>query len=54
MKIGPKICLSKELEISNYKSAFTSYSIVNEGDEQVFMGNSRMSPMIGNGIFSLS
>ena len=30
-------------------SAFTSYTMVKEGEEQVFMGNSRSSPMIGKG-----
>ena len=40
--------------ICENKSAFTFYNTVNEGDEQVFMVYSRMSPMIGNGIFSLS
>ena len=30
-------------------SAFTSYTMVKEGEEQVFMGDSRSSPMIGKG-----
>ena len=30
-------------------SAFTSYTTVKEGKEQVFMGNLRSSPMIGKG-----
>ena len=30
-------------------SAFTSYTMVKEGEEQVFMGDSRWSPMIGKG-----
>ncbi|RVX23520.1 hypothetical protein CK203_000859 [Vitis vinifera] len=29
------------------KSAFTSYTTIKEGDEQVFMGDSRSTPMIG-------
>ncbi|KAL6328606.1 hypothetical protein AAG906_003291 [Vitis piasezkii] len=40
--------------ICENKSAFTSYSTIKEGEEQVFMGDSRMSLMIGNEIFSLS
>ena len=30
-------------------SAFTSYTMVKEGEEQVFMSNSRSSPMIDKG-----
>ena len=30
-------------------SAFTSYTMVKEGEEQVFMSNSRSSLMIGKG-----
>ena len=31
------------------RSAFTSYTIVKEGDEQVFMSDSRSTPVIGKG-----
>ena len=31
------------------RSAFNSYTTVNEGEEQVFMGDSRSSPVIGKG-----
>ena len=34
-------------------SAFTSFTILKEGEEQVFMGNSRSSPMINKGKFLL-
>ena len=32
--------------ICSNRSAFTSYTMVNKGDEQVFMGDSRFSPII--------
>ena len=35
--------------ICGNRSAFTSYTMVKEGEEQVFMGDSRSSPMIGKG-----
>ena len=35
--------------ICGNESAFTSYTTVKEGEEQVFMGDSRSSPMIGKG-----
>ena len=35
--------------ISGNRSAFTFYTPVREGEEQVFMGDSRPSPMIGKG-----
>ncbi|RVW75588.1 hypothetical protein CK203_056443 [Vitis vinifera] len=31
------------------KSAFTSYTTVKEGEEQVFLGDSRSTPVIGKG-----
>ena len=31
------------------RSAFTSYTTIKEGDEQVFMGDSRSTPVIGKG-----
>ncbi|WKA12862.1 hypothetical protein VitviT2T_030212 [Vitis vinifera] len=31
------------------RSAFTSYTTIKEGDEQVFMGDSRSTTMIGKG-----
>ncbi|RVW57558.1 hypothetical protein CK203_093086 [Vitis vinifera] len=31
------------------RSAFTSYTTVKEGDEQVFMGDSKSTPVIGKG-----
>ena len=31
------------------RSAFTSYTTIKEGDEQVFMGNSISTPVIGKG-----
>ena len=31
------------------KSAFTSYTTVKEGDEQIFMGDFRSTPVIGKG-----
>ena len=34
------------------KSAFTSYTTMKEGEEQVFMGDSISSPMIAKGKFS--
>ena len=33
--------------ICGNRSAFTSYTTIKEGDEQVFMGDSRSTPMIG-------
>ena len=35
--------------ICGNRSAFTSYTMVKEGEEQVFMGDSRSSPVIGKG-----
>ena len=35
--------------ICGNRSAFTSYTTVKEGDEQVFMGDSRSTPVIGKG-----
>ena len=35
--------------ICGNKSAFTSYTTLKEGDEQVFMGDSRSTPVIGKG-----
>ena len=35
--------------ICGNRSAFTSYTTVKEIEEQVFMGNSRFTPMIGKG-----
>ncbi|RVW88616.1 hypothetical protein CK203_033048 [Vitis vinifera] len=35
--------------ICGNRSAFTSYTIVKEGEEQVFMGDSRSTPVIGKG-----
>ena len=35
--------------ICGNRSAFTSYTTVKEGDEQVFMGDSRSIPVIGKG-----
>ena len=37
------------IHIYGNRSAFTSYTIVKEGDEQVFMGDSRSIPVIGKG-----
>ena len=31
------------------RSAFTSYTTVKEGEKQVFMGDSRFTPVIGKG-----
>ena len=36
-------------QICGNRSAFTSYTMVKEGEEQVFMSDSRSSPMIGKG-----
>ena len=36
-------------QICSNRNAFTSYTMVKEGDEQVFMGNSRSSSVIGKG-----
>lgn len=36
------------------KSVFTSYNIVKESKEQIFMDNSRPSPMIAKAKFSLN
>ena len=35
--------------ICGYRSAFISYTMVKEGEEQVFMGDLRSSPVIGKG-----
>ncbi|RVW63619.1 hypothetical protein CK203_057422 [Vitis vinifera] len=35
--------------ICGNKSAFTSYTTVKEGEEQVFLGDSRSTPVIGKG-----
>ena len=35
--------------ICGNRSAFTSYTTVNEGEEQVFMSDSRSTPVIGKG-----
>ena len=35
--------------ICGNRSAFTSYTTVDEGEKQVFMGDSRSTPMIGKG-----
>lgn len=35
--------------ICGNRSAFTSYTTVKEGNEQVFMGDSRSTPVIGKG-----
>ncbi|RVW54969.1 hypothetical protein CK203_096323 [Vitis vinifera] len=40
--------------ICGNRSAFTSYTTVKEGDEQMFMGDSRSTPVIGTGKFSSS
>ncbi|RVX10095.1 hypothetical protein CK203_012910 [Vitis vinifera] len=37
------------IHIYGNRSAFTSYTIVKEGDEQVFMGDSRSTPVIDKG-----
>ena len=37
------------MHIYGNKSAFTSYTTVKEGDEQVFMGDSRSTLVIGKG-----
>nr|CAN71010.1 hypothetical protein VITISV_002380 [Vitis vinifera] len=35
--------------ICGNRSAFTSYTTLKEGEEQVFMGDSRSTPVIGKG-----
>ena len=35
--------------ICGNRSAFTSYTTIKEGEEQVFMGDSRSTPVIGKG-----
>ena len=42
------------MDICVNKSVFTSYNIVKESKEQIFMDNSRPSPMIAKGKFSLN
>ena len=39
--------------ICGNRNAFTPYTMVKEGEKQVFMGNSRSSPVIGKGKFLL-
>ena len=39
--------------ICGNRSAFTSYSMMNKGEEKVFIGDSRSSSMIGKGKFLL-